>query len=149
MKCVLEIKILHTSSNCDVNCFHHIKNKEKHWINDSGMCIFGHYSSLDLESTRACYYYSWPRGIDNGAAGAATVAQIIWLVVVVIQKWRTFSPPQTKFSLPLWMKFELIIAWQITSGVRGHGLMIFMPKLLYFLIYNITINILMILRVNP
>jgi len=29
------------------------------------------------------------RGVDNGAAGAATAAPIIWLVVV-IQKWRTF-----------------------------------------------------------
>jgi len=44
-----------------------------------------------------------------------------------------FSPPKTNFSLPLWMQFELILAWQ--SGSRGHGPMIFMPQMLYFLIF--------------
>jgi len=31
------------------------------------------------------------------------------------------------------MQLELILAWQITSGSRGHGPMIFMPQKLYFL----------------
>jgi len=39
---------------------------------------------------RVCMCFSMrPRGVDNGAAGAAAAAPIIWLVVV-IQKWRTF-----------------------------------------------------------
>ena len=30
---------------------------------------------------------------------------------------------------------ELILAWQITSGSRGHGPMTFRPKTLYFLFF--------------
>jgi len=36
------------------------------------------------------------RGVDNGAAGAAAAAPIIWLVVV-IQKWQTFRRPKQIF----------------------------------------------------
>ena len=74
------------------------------------------------------------RGVDNGAAGAAAAAPIIWLVVV-IQKWRAVCRPKTFFSLLLWMQFELILAWQITSRSRDHGPMIFMPQMLNFLFF--------------
>ena len=90
------------------------------------------YSIINETCTAAVGW--WNRGVVNGAAGAAAAAPIIWLVVV-IQKWRTFRRPKHIFSLYLWMQFELILAWQITSGSWGHRPMIFMPKMLYFLIF--------------
>jgi len=86
----------------------------------------------DIVGSRVQCLYVTTRGVDNRAAGAAAAAPIIWLVVV-IQKWRTFRRP--KLSLPLWIQFEIILAWQITSGSMGHGPMIFMPKILYILIF--------------
>ena len=44
------------------------------------------------------------RGVDNGAAGAAAAAPLIWLVVV-IQKWRTFRRPK-QFFLCIYKRVE-------------------------------------------
>jgi len=44
----------------------------------------------------------FPHCVDNGASRCYT-------------EMTDFSPPQTIFSLSLWMQFELILAWQITS----------------------------------
>ena len=48
------------------------------------------------------------RGVDNGAAGEAAAAPIIWQVVV-IQKWRTFRrPPNNFFAFmnAIWVSFS-------------------------------------------
>ena len=48
-------------------------------------------ASTRLYSEKTCVL-ELTRGVDNGAAGAAAAAPIIWLVVV-IQKWRAFRRP--------------------------------------------------------
>jgi len=54
-------------------------------------------------------YWYWCIGVDNGAAGAAAVAPIIWLVVIA--EMMVFLPPQTNFSLPyinaIWVNFSV------------------------------------------
>jgi len=61
--------------------------------------------------TSLCTRYNWQnwyfsRGVDNGSAGAAAAALIIWLDVV-IQKWRAFRRPTRSVN--------------VSAGLLGRG----------------------------
>jgi len=62
-------------------------------INDSKLCNKNKNYQLNHTGIQHKTQY---RGVDNGAAGAAAAAPIIWLVVV-IQKGRTFRRPKHIF----------------------------------------------------
>jgi len=63
---------------------------------------------IDLPDRRKCLQviYRHHMGVDNGAAGAAAAAPIIWLDVV-IQKWRAFRRPTRSVN--------------VSAGLLGRG----------------------------